>query len=162
MSLADRVIVIARSQLGVIEATGRNDGLPALRYAGGRVGEPWCAHFVAWCFRQADRPLPGDVPPTPRVANPLCSVARMERILEEHEWLRRVPEPGDIVFFLLRGISDAGNGRHVGLVETVNTATLTTIEGNSANGVHRRSYLRARIGPVVTSYGRVPDLPGST
>jgi CHAP domain-containing protein len=45
------------------------------------------------------------------------------------------PQPGDLILF---------GGRHVGIVESVNAdGTLTTIEGNSSDGVHRRQHSRS-------------------
>jgi hypothetical protein len=43
------------SQLGVTEATGRNDGPQVEAYqrvTGNRRGDAWCASFVAWCYKQ--------------------------------------------------------------------------------------------------------------
>jgi hypothetical protein len=148
----------AQSIIGVREATGNNDGPDVDVFTGGRR-EPWCAHFVAWCFRMAGKPLPGDVVPTPTRANPIASVATMERRLKaacldekrgDGVWAsnatvngkRRATSPSEVVFFKSRVASDPGRGRHVGIVERYNAATETvhTIEGNTANGVRRRAY----------------------
>ncbi|MDQ8005252.1 MAG: CHAP domain-containing protein [Pedobacter sp.] len=47
---------IAKSQIGVREVTGANDGPQVekyLYYTGNKKGEPWCAAFVSWIFGQA-------------------------------------------------------------------------------------------------------------
>ena len=49
----------AKTQIGVREATGNNDGVPSERYSNGQK-EPWCANFVSWCFRESGNPLPGN------------------------------------------------------------------------------------------------------
>lgn len=142
----------ARSQLGVREATGRNDGVPAERYNHGEA-KAWCATFVAWCFAQAGCPLPGN-------QYRLASVQCMEDELRDVGlcWPREtfLPDAGDIVFFDSRGQSDRGTGRHVGIVELVTTrrsgSTLWTIEGNSSNAVRRRQYNASD--KYVTGYAR--------
>lgn len=46
------------------------------------------------------------------------------------------PEPGDQIFFTYQ----AGEVSHTGIVEAVSGGVVTTIEGNSSDGVVRRSY----------------------
>ncbi len=49
------LIRIARAELGVRELTGKNDGRRVEEYlavAGLKKGQPWCAAFVSWIFRQ--------------------------------------------------------------------------------------------------------------
>lgn len=164
---------IAISQLGVKESTGANDGTPSERYMGGRR-EPWCAHFVAWCFREAGRPLAGDRPASAGAGgeNPIASVAEMERrmLRAGHLYVMdpdvvddagagMVPEPGDIIFFADRTGSDThAGGRHVGIVEHVGTGETSrvvhTIEGNIANQVARRVHLLSD--PRITGFGVAP------
>ena len=140
---------IVRGQLGVREATGNNDGVPSQRYMSGRK-EPWCANFVSWAFRQAGTPLPGN-------QRALAGVEYMEDQMQgAGKWFARgsqTPKAGDIIFFANRGSSDAGPGRHVGMVEKVENGRVYTIEGNTSNMVARRSYPLdlARI----TGYGRM-------
>lgn len=121
----------ARRELeaGVREATGNNDGVPAVRYNFGER-KPWCAAFVAWCFDQADVHLPGNI-------RRLASVDYMERQLQARGARVRSPEPGDIVTFRHRAGSDAGPGRHVGIVEDIEGRVLVTIEGNMGDRVKR-------------------------
>jgi cell wall-associated NlpC family hydrolase len=143
----NRVLDVARSQLGVRERTGRNDGVPAERYANGRR-EPWCADFVSWAHRQAGKTIPGN-------QRSLASVQHMEDQMKRNGMFHRgTPQPGDVIFFRNRGGSDRGSGRHVGIVERVANGRVHTIEGNSGNMVRRRSY------PLglsrISGYGRVP------
>jgi len=156
-TLAERVVARAQSQLGVVEATGQNDGLPSTRYMGGRR-EPWCAAFCAWCFRMEGRPLPGDVEPSERVANPLHSVREMHRLLSEAGFAVMAPMAGDIIMFVQRMTSDRGPGHHCGIVEAAPLATVSVIEGNAGNRVRRVTYRRAGLDARVLGYARVPDL----
>lgn len=51
-----RALHVARSQDGVREATGRNDGEAVAKFlaaAGLRIRAPWCAAYVFWCLRKA-------------------------------------------------------------------------------------------------------------
>lgn len=143
-----RALSLAQSQVGVREATGNNDGIPAQRYSDGRR-EPWCANFVAWTFRQSGNPLPGN-------QRRLASVQYMEdQMKANNQWFPRgaqTPKPGDVIFFANRGNSDAGPGRHVGIVEKVENGRVYTIEGNSGNAVARRSYPLDH--PRISGYGR--------
>ncbi|RME76979.1 MAG: CHAP domain-containing protein [Planctomycetota bacterium] len=121
----------AITQLGVREATGNNDGVPARRYSGGR-NVPWCANFVAWAFRQAGTPLPGNQ----------WSLGSVDYMMNQMKSAGAFfprgggqPQPGDIIFF---GVP--GDGTHVGLVERVANGRVYTVEGNTGNRVARRSY----------------------
>src|SRR5688572_29521885 len=67
-------VEIAISQVGVFEATGKNDGVPADRYNHGEA-KAWCAAFVAWCFEQAGTPLPANI-------YKLASVEYMDRTMK--------------------------------------------------------------------------------
>jgi hypothetical protein len=143
-----RALSLASSQVGVREATGNNDGLPAQRYSNGRR-EPWCANFVAWSFRNSGNPLPGN-------QRRLASVQYMEDQMKANGRFipsgSAPPKPGDVIFFGNRGQSDRGPGRHVGIVEKVENGRVYTVEGNSSNSVRRRSYpLNAS---RITGYGR--------
>ncbi|MBN2359559.1 MAG: CHAP domain-containing protein [Deltaproteobacteria bacterium] len=125
-----KALEAAKSQIGVREASGNNDGLPSQRYAGGRQ-EPWCADFVSWCFRQTGQPLPGN-------QRSLASTSYMENQMKNQgKYFARsqgAPKPGDIIFF-----GDPGTC-HVGIVERVANGKVYTVEGNTSNQVARRSY----------------------
>jgi len=148
------VIEIALAEVGHKETPkGSNRGERVDVYTGRRP-EPWCGHFVAWCFRQADRPIPGDVVPTPRRANPLASVSFTERVFKEHDWAVVDPSPGDVVFFATRGRSDRGPGRHIGIVAEVNLTHIVVVDGNWGDAVSKHSVRRDD--PTISGYGRRP------
>ncbi|WP_240186663.1 C40 family peptidase [Pedobacter namyangjuensis] len=51
-----QIIAIAKSQVGIREATANNDGVDVekyLAYTGNQKGDPWCASFVSWVFGKA-------------------------------------------------------------------------------------------------------------
>lgn len=147
-----RPLDLAVSQIGVEEATGNNDGIPSARYSGDRL-EPWCANFVAWCYREAGTSLPGN-------QRLLASVQYMEdKIKESGKFIPAnvvIPNPGDVIFFANRGDSDKGPGRHVGIVEKFEGGKVHTVEGNVSNRVARRVHDEKK--PRITGYGRVADI----
>lgn len=147
MTVHDEIVRIALTQVGVAE-TGDNGGVPLERY--GLPGEdalPWCARFVRWVVNQAGAKIPGN-------QYELAAVRHMEEEFEHHGWLVMSPQPGDIVFFKFRVNSDAGIGRHVGIVTGVTKNTVQTVEGNSGDKVRSRVYSLPCA--AVTSFGRVP------
>lgn len=149
-------LAIALNEVGVTEEPkGSNRGERVDLYTGGRA-EPYCAHFVAWCFRESKTPIPGDVPPNTKRANPLASVAHMERVFAEHGWLVKEPKVGDVVFYRNRGQSDPGRGRHVGLVLGVDKDYIETVEANWSDAVVKRRLLRSD--PRIANYGRRPAI----
>ena len=152
MNVRKRVVQAAESQLGVRELTGSNDGVPAERYMRGDE-LAWCAAFVLWCYDVAGQPMYSSV----REYYSLRNVQRMEDSMKARGvWygpaLYDVVEPGDVVFFGSRIGSDAGPGRHVGVVEQASYTGVHTIEGNVSDGVRRMSY--AFGDPKITGFAR--------
>ncbi|RYD96258.1 MAG: CHAP domain-containing protein [Sphingobacteriales bacterium] len=121
---------IAKSQIGIREASGNNDGLAVekyLAYTGNKKGEPWCASFVSWVFAQAGYPQP-------RTAWSPALFPSSRKVSDA--------EPATvfgIYFPKLKRIA------HVGLVEKVRSNWIFTIEGNTnpagsreGDGVYQR------------------------
>lgn len=151
--MTPRHLEIARGEVGVAEATGHNDGVPAERYmAGERL--PWCAAFVLWCLREAGYPAPVNQWMARNVH--FFEVAMKDKGYWEDP--RMTPRPGDIFFLAGRDGSDSGPGRHMGFVEAVDLerGIIRTIEGNLNNRVARgvRSLRRAgsNKGRAITGY----------
>jgi cell wall-associated NlpC family hydrolase len=126
-----RALAIAKTQLGVTEQPpGSNDGPQISMYrsavAGSYTGAPWCAYFVSWCAKQAGAPLGSD-------GQGLGSVAEITDWAKSTGRFTETPQPGDLILF---------GTEHVGIVESVNPdGTLTTVEGNTSNGVYERQHL---------------------
>lgn len=128
--LPTKILAIARTQLGVREATGKNDGTAVeayLSYTGNKKGEPWCASFVSWVFGSAGFAQP-------RTA---WSPALFPKVR-----LISTPIPASVF-----GIYYPKLGRiaHCGLVEAAKGNWVHTIEGNTntdgsaeGNGVYRK------------------------
>ena len=156
---------------GVVEIPkGSNRGPRVDRYTGGRA-EPWCGHFVAWCYFLAGKTIPGFLQPSPTVASPLASVQFMEDTFKKYGWWwpvgdakKGLPGPSDLIFLKGRGKSDpatgssspsaATRGRHVGIVETMDAAYVVSIDGNWGDGVRR---VRRLLSPeTISGFGRMP------
>lgn len=133
MSIADKAIEVARTQLGVHEDAGNKNTGPQvdeyLKSVGLGPGYSWCMAFVYWCYKQAASQLAVD--------NPLAKTAG---VLDQ--WNRRrlhfgyvQPTPGDIF------IMDFGKGLgHTGMVTKVEGIWIYTIEGNSNDEGSREGY----------------------
>ncbi|WP_293298640.1 peptidoglycan-binding protein [Pedobacter sp. UBA4863] len=126
----NQLLNIAKSQIGVREATGNNDGpqvVQYLAYTGNKKGEPWCAAFVSWVFGQAGYPQP-------RTAwSPSLFPAKR---------LVKTAQPG-MVF----GIYFPAKKRiaHAGIIEKIYHRWIYAIEGNTntkasreGDGVYRK------------------------
>lgn len=124
------VVAIAQSQIGITEATGNNDGTEVEAYlatTGLKKGEPWCAAFLAWVFKQA-----GYEQPVTAWSPALFPSSRQVKI----------PAPGilfGIYFPSLKRIA------HCGIIERVSGNFIIGIEGNTnlsgsraGTGVHRK------------------------
>jgi PKD repeat protein len=126
---ATRIVRLARAELakGVHEIPDGSNRAPAIyRYDLATTphyyGAPWCAYFVSYIARRAGVPIgPG--------GHGLGYVPTIRAWAQAGgKWTQR-PRPGELITF----------PEHVGIVEAVypSTHTLTSIEGNYSNGVHR-------------------------
>jgi len=117
------ILDAGRRLIGTTEATGRNDGplIEAIQHAAGiGKGEPYCAAFNYWCYRQA-----GKAERVPRSGWSPDWVARPS-------WKQgqgRRPKPGDPF-----GIWFPSKKRvaHTGLIEAWGERTAVTLEGNTS------------------------------
>jgi hypothetical protein len=126
--------------------------VPFSRY--GLAGEQelaWCARFVRWCIEKAGGKVPGN-----RFA--IAAVKAFEDAFKAKGWHHAAPAEGDVVFFAHRMKSDAGYGRHCGIVVEVGPGHIRTVEGNRGDAVGRGRY---EIGDAsITGYGRLEDENG--
>ena len=147
---AARVVAIAQQELarGVFEKPkGSNRGTrirmyglatqASLRY----YPAPWCAYFASWVTRQAGVPIGwnglGD-----------GYVPRISAWAKKVGIWKKTPQPGDLIAF----------PQHIGIVESLQpNGTVTTIEGNTSDGLRRRLRLiKSASGFVRVSYLTAP------
>lgn len=126
----DRILQIARREIGVREQSGNNDGVRVEAYLACTnlpKGYAWCASFISWIFAQE-----GFQEPRTAWSPALLPAAR----------LRKTAAPGQVF-----GIYFPAKKRiaHVGLIEQVKDDWCLTIEGNTnlagsaeGDGVYRR------------------------
>ena len=106
----------------------------------------WCAIFVSWCANQAGIGI-DVVPKYSSVSGGMIWFD--EQGLFQHKE-NYTPKAGDIIFFASDGAS------HTGIVVTCDGLKVYTIEGNTSNGVHQRSYDLSY--SQITGYG-TPNYP---
>lgn len=115
----NELIAIAKAEIGVKEYPPGSNQVKYNNWMYGRnASEPWCASFVAWCFKGT-----GLVPKTASCLNMLEWFERRGQIVKE-------PKPGDIVFFHYS--TNARRTNHVGIVVGVDGKIIKTIEGNTS------------------------------
>lgn len=137
----DKVLRIARAEIGVIEESRRNDH-PRIEAYLNKLPEPprladrrprdrglaWCAAFILWVLWRAGCELRGVFWEQRRVARLLEDAREMGAVLGEGEAI----EPCDLLVWLgARSHSSAGPSGHVAMVTTVGPeGELRTIGGN--------------------------------
>jgi hypothetical protein len=131
--LKKKLIELARAELGVREATGNNDGKRVEEYltcVGLKKGQPYCAAFVSFIFKQAgyagrDAPRTGWSP-----------------ALFPNDRLIKARVPGNVFGIYFPALKRIG---HCGFIERLKGDWLGTIEANTnvagsrdGDGVYRR------------------------
>jgi hypothetical protein len=126
------------SQLGVREATGRNDGPEVEMYlasVGKPKGLPWCSAFVAWCLTEAD------IPHRVNAWSPTAHNGR--NIVYMNREARQNPQAGDVFTLFYPRLNRIG---HAGFYhKNQNSSVIVTVEGNTneagsreGDGVYKR------------------------
>lgn len=153
---AQRVLEVARSQLGTVEKPPNSNRTPYGK-AYGTDGVAWCAQFVWWCFQQA-----GEGAAIPKSAYTPAIAGWFQK---RGQWGTK-PRVGALALF---DFPNDGVNRisHIGIVEAVNTdGTVVCIEGNTSagtsgsqrdgGGVHRRTRKVGVVGYAYPAYAPVP------
>lgn len=122
---AASVLSVARSQIGVRSGKKYWDYVMGGGYVSGSA-TPWCACFVSWVFAQAGAKCAG-------LPSASCTYGIYAKALKAGKVVSvSKAKAGDVVLFNFDHIrSDA---EHVGIVESVGSGTLVTIEGNTNAG----------------------------
>lgn len=125
-----KLIPIAQAELWVREETGNNDGKRVEEYqatVGLKKGDPYCAAFISWVFKQA-----GYSAPRTGWSPSLFPVAK----------LVKAAAPGNVFGIYFPSLKRIA---HCGFVEHIKGDWISTIEGNTnvsgsreCDGVHRR------------------------
>lgn len=126
-----------------------------LKVNGKTDGYPWCAAFVSYCVQKLCKQSPffsGLIPPREASVSRLLTLwAKSNHCLIFTNRSKDLkPQKGDIVVFTFS---------HVGIVEDTNSATLTTIEGNTNEAGSREGIMvarKTRAKSLIRSYIRLP------
>jgi hypothetical protein len=118
---------IARQEIAVREATGKNDGARVeeyLAYTGLGKGYAWYAAFVSWCYGKAGLPLPRNAWSPALLPN-------------ARRYTRERVQRGAVRQADIFGIYNQKLGRidHVGIVQKMERSWILTVEGNVNNAV---------------------------
>ncbi len=139
--LLEQAIEIATGEIGVREdPMGSNRGKRVEQYqasVGVDPGEPWCAAFLFFCFREAAKAL--------KVPNP---VIKTGSVLDHWNRARdkgiktllhdeALDDPSKVKPGMIFIISTGGGNGHTGIVTRVAGGKLETIEGNTNDGGSR-------------------------
>lgn len=120
------------SQVGLREATGRNDGVSVEKYlktVGLGKGYPWCAAFVKWCLQEA-----GYV--QAKVINGMAlSCHRPGHLVYSKGVKIRAPIPGDVGTLYYPSLKRIGHTFFFD--EEINEKVYKSVEGNT-NGAGSR------------------------
>ena len=137
-----KVLSIAKAEIGYHE-TGDNWTKYAQEmdrtnwYNGGKNGFAWCDVFVDWLFYKAfGDPLGREMIFQPTGSAGAGCLYSAQYYKGAGRWYTTDPQPGDQIFFTY----SPGEYSHTGIVETVQSGIVTTIEGNTSDQVARRQY----------------------
>ena len=156
---ADDLLKVAQSQIGYQEST-RNfvmseDGtkMGYTRYGAwyGSEYSHWCAMYVAFCLHYAG--IPTDTVPVNAGCQAWIVSLKEAGLYRDTSY---TPVPGDVVFF---DYEQDGHSDHVGIVEAVTDDSISTIEGNAADQVLRKTYSRGDA--TICGYLQLPENPNA-
>ena len=153
----EKLLKVARAEIGYKE--GYNN---YIKYAEGSwdnqfygwelQNQPWCDVFVDYCFTHAFTMQEGASMTYQTVGRGSALCKTSASYYKNNSAFYSYPEVGDQIFFYY-----GGDINHTGIVETVvgsgkNWTSLTTIEGNSADQVARRTYNKGNT--AIAGFGR--------
>lgn len=157
MSIVDKIISTAKSQIGTCEPDGDDKYIKVYNEATGStfgMDVAWCAIFVTWVMIVCG--IAKDV-----VSRFASCTAGMKWFIKQGRWKNAkaycgtyTPVPGILIFFS-KGQTDPS---HVGIVTKVTSTYVYTVEGNTSDAVHERKYLLND--PYIIGYG-VPSYAGN-
>lgn len=128
------IVAVALSQVGNV------GGQPYWSWYGFNSRVEWCACFVSWCANECGYIDAGVIPKFAGCTNG-SNWFKNRDLWQDKDY---EPHPGDVIFFDWdnKGRSGPQNGvpDHVGIVERVENGIVYTVEGNSGDNCHQRSY----------------------
>lgn len=152
MSIVDKIISTAKSQIGTCEPDGDDKYIKVYNEETGSkfsMSVAWCAIFVTWVMIICN--VAKEV-----VLRFASCTAGMKWFIKQGRWKNAkayggtyTPVPGILVFFSKgHKLTDPS---HVGIVTKVTSTYVYTVEGNTSDAVHERKYLLND--PYIIGYG---------
>lgn len=142
----DRLVEIAKSQVGIVESAGSNRGpgigkyWASTSYPGG-YGNPWCAAFVSWVVESAGILPDEKLPNTARAYSFRDWAAKNPDVTVGRRHPRQI-YAGDIIIY---------TWSHIGIAVTnSNGSTVQAIDGNTSNGVYQKTRNLSQIADAIT------------
>lgn len=157
---AERVVALAKSQLGYRESTANyavaGEELKGYTRYGAWYGDPygdWCAMFASFCLHYAGIDA-SDMPYEAGCTPWITALEERGLYVSSDEAEGYIPTPGDLIFF--HNTQGEGSG-HVGVITAFDDGKqiIAVIEGNCANRVQEQKY--ALEDTSVMGYGLLPD-----
>lgn len=163
-----KVIDLAKSQLGYLEKRNSDsrylDDFTANAGSGNctkyhrdldnpqyfntkKMGAEWCAIFVHWCFTKSFGMANSQKMLYCGAKSSAAGCWLGARYFRNNNAFYTTPQLGDQIFFGTRGDEE-----HTGIVVGITASTVTTIEGNSHDGVRQHQY--SRKSSYISGYGR--------
>lgn len=139
MATASDVLSVARSMLGT---RGGATVWAYLGYGSSQYGEAWCAAFVNYCLTRCGMGLPK--------AAVNCGTGSdwgIQYFLSKAGAVRvnvSAAKPGDVAIYTFR----SGYYNHTGIIESVGSNSVTSIDGNVSNTCGRRTYPFSQVAAV--------------
>jgi len=140
-SFGQNVLANAKADLGVTEDLGKNDGKRIreyFKYYNLSAGQDWCAAAVAaWMKEAGGGPIAGAI----GVKEIARQFKQIGRFIPKNKITPEIMQAGNIVMWN-RGGPDSNQG-HIGVIETSDGKSFTSIEGNSgtkSNSVVRNNH----------------------
>ena len=126
MATAEKVLAIAREELGVKESPANSNRVRYNTWYYGRevsgAAYPWCMVFVQWVFAQA-----GALKLLPKRTASCGDLMRAAKAAGQ--WVTKDYRPGDVVIYDFPGGAATD---HTGIIEKVTLTGVVAIEGNTS------------------------------
>lgn len=141
MNIIEKAISIAKAEIGTCEPSGDDKYIKvynALTGVGFNMAVAWCAIFVTWAMYTAG--VAASIVPYFASCDVGMNWFKKKGLFQNAKAYggNYTPKIGDIIFF--SGSYNQNDSTHVGIVTGVSGNTVKTIEGNTSDAVHERTY----------------------
>lgn len=150
---AEQIVQVALAEEGTTDGSEYWQFVVGSQFIDGN-STPWCACFVSWCAEQCGFIEDGIFPRSASVAVYEAYYRQRNLYVESGDY---IPRQGDLIIF--------GSDEHIGIVQYTEGGRVITIEGNTSDAVHSRSYALTSSyisGYCTPAYPQNADFSGNT